>query len=1022
MKFPSRIRLPGRKWLIAFAAAVVLFLAYLWAGYALAPRLIRSDAMQWARARPGLTLALGPIKVDPLHWTVSVRNIRLADRGRPVATIGRLFVGLSPLSLAERAYHITALELDAPHLNVVLRPDGSVNLSALEAPATRGSTAPMPQIRIDDLRINQGRLALTDRNRTPAAHVTLAPVTFQLKRFRTWGSAGGRFALQASSDSGARLVWWGRLSMTPLGSAGGISLEDAPLTTLARFMPADSFVTPSGGRVDVVARYAFADNVHGPTVKVSDFGMIIRSLRLDGDTRLHGIMHIGAVTAEGGALRLSDGTAAASLPELTLRRVRLTGTAAARGQTMSVQHLVLARTRMDLHRHRIGVGALTIDGVRLPVHRNKDGHLTLLRFLAGSPASPARTSAPASGPASSPWDVQLGRLDVHDAILPVQDLAVAPAAHFQVRVYSLSARGLGTDRERAVPFSLRAGLAPRAYLALDGRVTPGRDAAAVWLSLGRLPLRPLAPYLPLARTAEVHSGTVGVHGFAEFANGQVTRLKGRADVRDFELLDRSTGTGLVGWHALDVRNVTYRLHRLVIGRARLDAPAGLIVILPNRTLNLAALMPPRPQGKTRGTDQPPGARTKTSAPAMVALLKRLRISGGSITFADESIQPHFHAPIDDLHGLISNVSTSKRAIAHIALAGQVINRYSPVSVSGEFNPYGLGRETNIRAAFDNIELPIFDPYSDRYAGYAIAKGKLSAHFRYRIDNRELNAEHHIEVDQLQWGGASTSKHRVGWPIRLATALLKDRDGVIRINLPVTGSLSNPDFHIASIVWTMLVHLLEKAALAPFHLIGKLFAGAQQAQYIVFQPGSAALPHGAAASLSALARGLAARPALQVDIPAGAAGELDAVALENTRIDQWVLAHVHGPHPGGLATVSVGQRLRALAALYRTRLGKPAAYPLHLPLPSASPSAGKTSTPAQKRRAIERARIRWLRAQLRPSVRPSAGALAALGLARAENVQTTLLAHGKLSAKRVFLTTRRAAQSWHGRVRLKLHLR
>ena len=1026
------IRPLGRRWVIALAVAVLLLLGYLWAGYVLAPRLIRSEAMRWAQARPGVALALGPIKVDPLHITVSVRDIRLSEHGRPLASLQRLFVGFAPLGLLEGTYHVTQLDLDAPQLNVVIGAHGKLNLAALSAPAGHQASGPLPHIRIDALRIEQGRLSVTDHGRSPAARETLAPITLSLVHFRSWRPSGGRFAFQAASGDGAHIVWWGQVSMTPFASSGTLSLTGARLTALARFLPAQLPV-PRAGHISVSAEYTAQEGAHGFGLRVTDLGASASALALEGGPHLHGIIRIAEIRAAGGTLRLAAGGAAdAALARLTVRHVLLSGTGAARGQTVSLGTLSLTGTRLDTAPQRIAVGTLELAGLHLPVRRGRGGRLALLRFL---PLAKRPQARPARAPAASTWSMRLGELEVRDATVPVMDLTVAPAAHFEIRLYSLTARALSSNLERPVPFTLRAGIAPRGYLSLSGRVTPGRDSAAVWLSVAHLPLRPFVPYLPLARTAEVHSGTLGARVFADIVAARLLRVSGRTDVRDLQLLDRATGTGLFGWQALSVSGISYQPKRLVIGRARLTAPSGMIVILPNRTLNLAALLPPHPQaGAAKKTAVPAGTPAKSQVPALSAVLKRLDIVNGSITFADESIEPHFHAPVDALHGTILNVSTSKSSIAHIALAGQVINPYSPVAVSGSFNPYGLGSDTDIRASFDNIQLPIFDPYSNRYAGYAIAKGILSAHFRYRINDRQLNADHHIVVEQLQWGGPSQSKQTVGWPIRLATALLKDRNGVIRINLPVTGSLSDPNFHIASIVWMMLVHLLEKAALAPFDLIGRLFAGAAQAQYISFRPGSAALPNGAAASLTALAHALAKRPALEVDIPAGPAGPEDAVALENDRIDALALVRIHAAPPGGFAALSLPEQLRALTSLYRARLGKRPVFPPHLPSPPAPPATPappaaprppKSAVPAappSKRIERERGEIQWLREQLRPTARPGPGALAALGLARAQNVQNALLAHGALGPKRLFITTQEAGEPWHGRIRLKLRLK
>ena len=1035
MNLRTRIRGLGRRWLITFSLIALALLAYLWAGYSLAPRLIRTEATHWAQQHPGVTLALGAIRVDPVHLTVSIRDIRLAERGHAIASVQRLFIGLRPLALLAGTYHISALELDAPRLDVRIGADGKTNLAALTTRARRAPSGRPPQIRIDDLRIERGALRFSDRKLSPTARESLSPITFRLVKFRSWAGRGGRFALQANSSDGTHIAWWGAVSMAPLAVRGAVSVDGEPLTGLTRFAPAHLPVTPRAGVLSLNTRYAVGEGPHGLALALSSLTLTVRALALEGGTVLHGILRAHSIHLSGAALRLSAGRAPQGrLRALSLRGIRLEGTGAARGQHASLGELSLEHVHLQWPARRIAIAALTLHGLQLPIQRERDGRLALLRLLpahsamhAAAPgAHAAHAALRGAPPAAPPWSVHLAQLTVSDVTLPVRDRSVTPTAHFEVRLFSLTARQLGTDLKRAVPFSLRAGIAPRAYLVLDGRIIPGRRGAALWVSLSHLPVAPFVPYLPLARTAEVHSGALGVRGFAELDRGRLMHLHGSAELSDLHLLARASGIGLFGWRALKVTGIDYQPGRLVVGDARLDAPVGRIVILPNRTLNLAALFPPAKAGAKAGAKpKPPAHAARSNVPkpaaALAVLLRRLQIVNGSIRFADESISPRFHAPINDLHGSIDNVSTARTAIARVALAGQVINRYSPVSIRGAFNPYGLGRDTDIRAGFQNIQLPIFDPYADRYAGYAIAQGILSAQFRYRIDNGRLNADHRIEVDQLQWGGASASHDRVGWPIRLATALLKDRNGVIRIHLPVTGSLNDPDFHIASIVWMMLLHLLEKAALAPFDLIGQLFAGAAQAQYVAFRPGSAALPHAAGPSLAALAQALAARPALNVDIPAGPGGPADAVALKNERIEALALTHVHRTPPGGFPALPAPEQRRLLVALYRTRLHRRPVYPTPpVPSPAASPPA-KTSAPAERLARMHR-QIRWLRAQLRPTVHLAPGALVALGLARAQIVQNALLAHGTVSPKRVFLTTEQSGQPSNGRVRLQLRLR
>ena len=142
--------------------------------------------------------------------------------------------------------------------------------------------------------------------------------------------------------------------------------------------------------------------------------------------------------------------------------------------------------------------------------------------------------------------------------------------------------------------------------------------------------------------------------------------------------------------------------------------------------------------------------------------------------------------------------------------------------------------TDLAMSFRNIELSTFNPYSGKFAGYNISKGKLTTELHYKVDGRKLDAQHHIIVEQLEFGDKTESKDAVSLPVKLAVALLKDRNGVIDLNLPVTGSLDDPKFKLGPIIWKVFVNILEKAVTAPFALLGSLFGGGPDLQFVDFR--------------------------------------------------------------------------------------------------------------------------------------------------------------------------------------------
>jgi hypothetical protein len=343
------------------------------------------------------------------------------------------------------------------------------------------------------------------------------------------------------------------------------------------------------------------------------------------------------------------------------------------------------------------------------------------------------------------------------------------------------------------------------------------------------------------------------------------------------------------------------------------SPSGKLNL--TTTSNLVAATPHTTQAQATARKT-----ASTLPPVKVGVVK---VDGGSMQFADFSIQPNFQAKVDALRGRISNISTAPGTISQVDLSGHVINRYSPVTIKGSANLFAYDERTHLAMDFRNIELPIFNPYSGRWAGYAIAKGKLTTQLDYTIDHRRLVADHHVVIDQLKWGQATNSKEKVSLPVRLASSLLKDSNGTITLDVPVTGTLDDPKFRLWPIIWQIVKNIVVKIVSAPFKLLASLFQGAEDAQYVDFAPGSSALPDKAKGALPKLADSLAQRPELRLDIPAGPVTAADKAALDDLAF-QAAVAEFRAGKRGAqtpYAELEDKDKIDVLADLYRREFGK-----------------------------------------------------------------------------------------------------
>ncbi|MFT4197229.1 MAG: DUF748 domain-containing protein [Pseudoxanthomonas sp.] len=999
----------GRKRWWGLLALVLAVAAYAALGFWVVPRVARAQAIAWVADRLGKDLTIGELRFNPFTFEVDAGEVAVREHAgdaTPLVSLQRLHADFQLASLWRRALVFAQLRLERPYAQVVVRPDGSLNLAGLVPPDDGEPSGPAPEVHIADFQVVDGRLDYADQSLPTQPRTTLAPIAFAVRDFHT-RAGGGAFSLQAQSHAGERLDFSGSLSLQPLASQGKFALQALQAASVQAFLGGYLPMELHGGSLDLDGNYRFGDgdgqgvqlDVELPQTRVAGLGL--RAKGVDEDWIV--------------------------LPQATLDD-----------------------TRVSLAGHRVAIAALRLQGAKVDLRRQADGAINLARMFASTPAAvtaaPAAAPAPAvtpaaaaAAPAAAPapastgpdWSFDLAKVQLEAGEVDFQDHSVSPAARFKLAPVTAELGAVGLDLSRPVPLKLQGTIDGATALQLEGSFVPGSGALDLQLALDRLPLKSLLAYLPAYPALQLRAGMVEAKGRLQLAAagapGPQLAFDGDAGIAGLDLVEKAGRREFLSWQKLDAYGIAFSLgpDRVAIDRIDLHRPNARVAVAEDGSVNLVEMFAaPRTAGSAPATaaSTPPAkpAAVATAKPAaasdagMPVKLRRLAMDGGTVGFSDYSIEPNFSARIEDLHGSVSGLSTAADAVADIDLAGYVVNKYSPVTIRGGTRPFAYDQHTDLAMDFRNIDLSMFNPYSGRFAGYAIAKGKLTTELHYVIEGRKLQASHHVIVDQLEWGQATDSKDKVSLPIRLATSLLKDRHGTIDLSLPVTGSLDDPQFRIGPIIWKIIGNLITKAVTAPFALLGSLFKGAEEAQFVDFAPGSAELPGSAREHLGELAKSLADRPELRLDIPAAVAPQADADGLAAHRLAAALAVDGKTEQATALEGLPPEAQVKALRAAYRQAFG-------HKPQPPEPAPAPAGSARAERHALEDQAEADWLRQQLIVHFQPSADELRTLGQARAQAVQDALLSGGELDPARVFIDNAKAASVHEGSARVELGL-
>ncbi|SAI30821.1 Uncharacterized protein involved in outer membrane biogenesis [Bordetella ansorpii] len=497
--------------------------------------------------------------------------------------------------------------------------------------------------------------------------------------------------------------------------------------------------------------------------------------------------------------------------------------------------------------------------------------------------------------------VSAQNLKVDLANLSLRDEGVTPAIPISLGSLALTADHVALGAQPTA-FTLKAaGLQGNASLALQGTLVPQPLSVKTSVDLAGLDLTPFAPYVASSLNATVRSVSVGARGQAEFAaaNGATpmrAAWRGALDVNGLNLEDRVNQADFLNWKHLGLSGMDLSLAGERIGANLGDIVLedfyGSVLLNAEGRLNVLDLVaePGRAAGsitqdtqtRARESAAAPAARRARAMPDIA--IASVTLKRGRMTFNDRFVKPNYSAELSRIEGTVSGVSSTRPAPARVNVGGRVYGS-APFSVSGSVQPFEKFLSLDLKASAKGVDLPRFTTYSAKYVGYPIKRGKLSLDVHYQIKNRALQASNRLVLNQLTFGDKTDSPDAIQLPVLLAVALLKDSQGNIDLNLPVSGSLDDPQFSVGGLVWRVVSNLLVKAVTSPFQLLASAFGGAgEELSFIAFEPGSAELAGDAQQRIETLAKALNDRPSLKLDVTGRADPATDESALRHAWLD------------------------------------------------------------------------------------------------------------------------------------------
>jgi hypothetical protein len=909
-----------------------------------------------------------------VQGNVALRKVRITGTDNtPMIWLPSVEAVIAPADIGAREFRLAALTVTDPEIDVVIDRTKRLNLLSLIPENTTGKApsenndapnGPSPALKepvfaVDAVRVEGAKVRFEDRSLPKPFRTAVKDLRVTIDRFSTEKGNTADASLSLTTDATERVALKGRFSVRPPGSEGTISLNKIVLGRYAPYYMDAVRFDVLGGTLDAQTAYRFAQGPNQPTVLLSGLEATVAELRL---------------------------------------RQREEA-----DDFVKIPNLFVGNAQVDLEKREVVIGDLGTKNGVVSVRRGPGGQVNVAQLVAEQRAQAAsakdrpRAASEPERPAT-PWVVTLKKGAIDGYTVRFHDEATEPPVDVALEKLRLHVKNLGTDKDRKGTFAFSTVYNRTGKLSLAGDATVNPPSLKAKIRADALPIGVAQPYYTRGVKIVLTGGSYSGDGMltVEAPEGKPIQARYRGDMllRDFSSVDKARSEEFLKFGTLHLGGVDAGFHptKVSIREIALSDFYSRIIINPDGTLNVQGIVGTAQTDNTSGRPPTfaPADNATISAPVDVRI-DAVTLQGGRVNFSDQFIRPNYSANLVGFGGRVSGLSSDPGVLADVDLRGN-LGRGAPVEVKGEINPLAEPLFLDLRATVGDIDLSPLTPYSEKYAGYAIEKGQLTLNLKYRVEKGKLSADNKVFVDQFTFGQAVESPDATNLPVRLAVALLKDRNGEIHLEIPVSGELDDPHFSVVGVVWKVVKNLLVKAATAPFALLGAIFGGGgEQLSYLEFPPGAAAVPDPGMTKIDQLAKALRDRPGIRLEVEGHVDVKSDREALRERMFHRKLAA---------LKAEDLANAGQPVPALDNVRI-EPQEYERYLARAYRQEKFPKPRTFLGTEKALPVAEMEKL---ILANIRVTDDDLRSLAEERARSVRDLLVAKESVSPGRVFLVT------------------
>jgi hypothetical protein len=821
---------------------IVALILYTIIGFALVPVVVKNNLIDLAHDDFNRTAQIEQVEFNPYFLRLRIRGFNLLDvDNEPLISFDHFSINFQLSSLFRWAWTFDEISLDGLFFLIERFDENHSRLSNLladDSPAD-GSVddSGLPRFLIHELAITNGRVKLKDNLPATPVEFSIAPLDLSIQELNSLPDLTGRQSVKMQLPQGGSLEWTGSLELAPLKSAGQVALGDikpgVAIAYLESMLPLESIEAVISGEF----QYEVSQEADGA-------------------------IHVGLEQLDIEVVDLAVRGLSPSSEFLVIKQISLTGgSLSSLDQTVKFDRLQLSDPRVELW-------------------LDKTGQLNLEQLMISGPKQ--------NQPANSDWLVSLSELSLTNGAIDITNFGTEPAAEFGIASLDINMSQITNEDDARFPTTLSASIEGSGKLQIDATlgVLPNPSFRGS-TNLLEIPLAPSHPYVQEFLNVNFQSGSIDSNIEWTLEQKKAPMARGSFSIQNLGITDGIDNSRILGWKSLDIDQFELDLNenQIQLSALEINELFTRIIINTDQSTNMSRLI-------VNASDiEEPVGNNEGSEIEFNLIVGGVRIKNSTLDMADFSLPLPFATHVTGLDGTVSTISTLSNEPANLRLEG-IVDEYGLARIEGSMTVFDPTVMTNIFLEFRNLKMSNLSPYTVDFAGRKIDSGNLRLALGYGIEAGMLVGSNDVTLSDLVLGEKVDHPDATQLPLGLAVALLTNSDGVIDIDLPVSGDVNDPEFEIGGVIWKAFTKLITKLASAPFRLLGSLIGiDSEDLGEFEFLAGRSDLSPPELEKIGQLTEALKKRPELKIDIAGVSNIALDTPALKLTALRQKVMSQL-----------------------------------------------------------------------------------------------------------------------------------